>query len=291
MKLPRPFLRAIGMIVLIAVGCLQAAENAVSGSATSVPDRPLQVIELPRQILTFQPSRDDISVGSVEFAVYYWKLKARQFWTSEEQQYLAAIRVNGQPMESAILRLRLKQAGKNQFELPAMKIEFPSRDQGGPLYFAIRPFFNEVTVQQDSLFFAHPDDWGALLTYCTDETDDPSKVNGRIGANRVVTLSEFKARLAKPLVIALKDRPLNAEAGHWPMLNDAYHVLGPDDVRAIEQQLRDRGEKYPISIMAMPDRPVLVGVGDKSFFENSRVYEFVRQGATWQVAAMKPYGG
>lgn len=78
---------------------------------------------------------------------------------------LDAIRVNGATPKSAVLYL--KQLGKNQFELPAAKIEYSSEALGGPLYLSVKAWFNELTNQEDSPCYENVPDRYALLSYCT----------------------------------------------------------------------------------------------------------------------------
>ena len=91
---------------------------------------------------------------------------------------LEAIRVNGTQPTSATLYL--KQTGNNQFELPALKIEFSSEELGGPLYMNLKVWFNELTNQYDSFVYEQLPDRYAIVSYCTNEDDDPSKVNARL---------------------------------------------------------------------------------------------------------------
>ncbi|MDA1051037.1 MAG: hypothetical protein O3C40_11240, partial [Planctomycetota bacterium] len=110
-----------------------------------IANRKMAVIELPGQKLVFKPTRDDITVGCVIFSLYHSN--------PGEPLNLEAIRVNGTQPKTA--RLYLKQTGKNQFELPALKIAFSSEELGGPLYMSLKVWFNELTNQKDGFVYEH----------------------------------------------------------------------------------------------------------------------------------------
>ena len=193
--------------------------------------------------------------------------------------------MNGAQPKTA--RLYLKQVGKNKFELPAVKIEFSSKELGGPLYLTAKVWFNELTNQYDSPFYEHVRDRYALVSYCTKKDDDPSKVNARLGANRVASLKEFRDRLGKPFVIKLNQRPLREEWGRWPMINNSGRELSDADLKAIEQLVRNRGERYVIAISANRRDHGIVLVGDKDVFEGTRLYELARTDGTWRIEKVK----
>jgi hypothetical protein len=193
---------------------------------------------------------------------------------------LGAIRVNGTRPKTPTLYL--KQVGKNRFELPAVKIELSTKELGGPLYLTVKVWFNELTNQYDSPFYEHVPDRYALLSYCTNEDEDPSELNARLGANRVASLEELKERFAKPIVIQLNQRPLREEWGRWPMSNNTGQ-LSDADLAAIEQLVRDRGEQYVISITVRNRDHANVYVGDHDLFEVKRSYEVTRTDRGWRI--------
>jgi hypothetical protein len=270
MKRRRVAVFVICFSALIVAGCAHQPLRPESDDSVS-----WKVVRLPRQTLTFKPTRDDITVGCIIFSMYQSDLgKALN---------LDAVRVNGVRPKST--RLYLRQVGKNQFELPALKIEFYSKESGGPLYLALKAWFNELTNQEDSPYYESdnlPDRY-ALLSYCTDEDDDPSKVNARLGANRAKTLREFKERLAKPFVIRLNQRPLRAGLGHWPIINVRSGELDEADLKTIEQLMRDRGERYVIAISANNQNRALASVGGHDLFEIARQYELERVDGAWRI--------
>jgi hypothetical protein len=260
-------------IALLATACVHQSFGHAPEAETPAQIQLTEVVELPHQTLAFKPTRDDITVGCAIVSLSQSDLgKALP---------LESIRVNGVQPKSA--RLYLKRVGKNRFELPAVKIEFSSKELGGPLYLNIKVWFNELTNQYDSPFYERVPDRYALLSYCTKEDDDPSKVNARLGANRVASLKEFRERLGKPFVIQLNQQPLREEWGRWPMINNAARKLSDADLKAIEQSVRDRGEKYVINISAQDRDHAVVGVGDHDLFEGTRVYELARTDGTWQI--------
>src|SRR5512132_3039188 len=88
-----------------AIGCAGKAQRATT--QPSVRTEPAaRLIELGRQTLNFTPTRDDLTVGCAVLAV-----------VSSHP-----VRVNGVQAKQWNY-LYLKQVGKNQFELPALRIE------------------------------------------------------------------------------------------------------------------------------------------------------------------------
>ncbi len=270
-----PFL-VLSLLALFATGCgHQPSSPPKSEASKPGQNRLTEVIELPQQLLTFEPSRDDITVGCAIFSF-------EQSLVAETN--LDAVRLSGsKPDDDSIY---LKQVGKNQFELPELKLEFSSKELGGPLHLTIKIYFNELTNQYDSQFYEKVPDRYAILTYCTKEDEDPSNVNPRLGANRVKTLKEFKESLAKPFLIKLNKQPLVAEWGHYPSLSVGDR-LNAHEIEAVEQTLRDKGEQNLISISAPDSDHARVFVGDGTYFRAARVYTVVRSGGAWQVESVK----
>jgi hypothetical protein len=279
-EIPSRISACLGILALIATGC--AHQSLHQRSEASTPDRkhPIKVIELPRQTLIFKPTRDDITVGCVILSLYVSNLDA---------VHLEAIRVNGGQPEIPVLFL--KQVGKNRFELPALKIEFSSKELGGPLYMSIKAWFNELTNQGDSFYYENLPDRYALLSYCTKEDDDPSKVNARMGANRVATVKEFKERLARPFVIKLNQRPLREEWGRYPMINNQARQLTEPDLKEVQKLVRDRGEQFVRAISVVDSDHARVAVGDGTFFRDARIYKVVRSDGTWRVESVESING
>jgi hypothetical protein len=268
----------LGMLAPMATGYQPPASPSASApeGGKRVQKRLADVLELPRQTLTFKPSRDDITVGCAIFSFNH---------SSTKEMNLDAVRINGLKPDNNVLYL--KEVGKNKFELPALKIEFSSEELGGPLYLAIKVYFNGLTNRYDSLVYDNVPDRYALLSYCTKEDDDPSKVNDRLGANRARTLKAFKDALAKPFPIKLNQQPLMAEWGRYPMLPPGDR-LSAAEIKAVEQTLRDKGEQYLISI-AVPDSDhARVFVGEGTFFRAARLYTVVRSDGAWRVESVKP---
>jgi hypothetical protein len=317
MRGPTLSVLTLGVLALVATGC---AHFKPQSSGANTPDgKHLTVaMKLPRQTLKFKPTRDDITVGCAILSLYQADMGMAL--------NLDAVRVNGVRPKSD--RLYLKRAGTNQFELPALKIEFSSEEVGGPLYVALKVWFNELTNQEDSPYYesAHVADRYALLSYCTKEDDDPTQVNARMGANRVKTVAEFKERLAQPLVIRLNQQPLRPGLGHWPMINNQRQLratliprrkfcrrevihrrlrggitnlphrrlnnfgahISDTDLKTIEQLVRDRGERHLIAISANGRDRAIVGVGDHDHYEDTRRYDLTRTDGTWRIEKVEP---
>jgi hypothetical protein len=262
---------------LAAAGCgHQSNDRASAGSAAPATShaatRPADVIELPRQILTVKTTRDDITVGAVVFIFYADTLDSGR-------NSLDSVRVNGAtPRRQRIL---LKQVGKDQFELPATKFEFSPTYPGQIFCIAIKAWFNQLTNQEDGGYYKNLPDRYALLSYCAHRAE-PAHENARFTANRVDSLNEFKQALARPFVIRLNDRPLRADSGHWPMINSG-RTLSDADLKAIEQLVRDRGERYLIGISSEGRDSALVGVGDQNVWESVRRYRLARRDGTWRI--------
>jgi hypothetical protein len=156
----------------------------------------ISVIEFPRQTIVFAPTRSDMTVGRVTFAVFFPNREA--------------IRLNGAKPDSTFTYVDLKQLATNRFELAPLKIEFSTNGQSGPLCMSIKAWFNEVSNQYDSLFYQNLDDRYALVSYCT-SSPASSEARSRFKQNRVATVKEFKEILAKPMVMRLKQTPLRKE--------------------------------------------------------------------------------
>jgi hypothetical protein len=273
------------ILVLAFFALLPIAGNAQQPSAwetpTAAPTHALltEVIKLSRQTLRFKPTRDDLSIGSVTFSLLNP--------SGKDGHWLEGVRVNGARPKTPFLNL--KPIGKNEFELPELKIEFSTAALGGPLFLSIKTWFNELTNQQDVPYYQNQlSDRYALLTYCTDENDDPSQENARWGANRVKTLADFKARLTQPLIVALNQKPLPEGGVRWPMMNYAFNVLLSDaDVATILQHLRERGERYLISVTVRTEYEVSVIVGDRDYFDPARTYRFIRANGAWRITTVE----
>ena len=228
------------------------------------------VVDLPRQTLTFKPTRDDLTVGCVVLSLVGTQ----------------PARVNGVETDSRYSYLYLRQAAKNQFELPAMKIEY-SLDGPEPIFcMSVKVWFNEVTNQHDSDLYVNRDDRYSLVSWCTSppELSSDTSYKARFGQNRVQTLEEFKATLAKPFVLRMNQRPLKPEFG-YPMVNNQGSRMSEADVKAVESVVRDRGEQYLIAITVQDSdhAEVTASVGDATRFHGTRQYKQARTGGAWEI--------
>jgi hypothetical protein len=144
----------------------------------------------------------------------------------------------------------LKQVGKNQFELPALRIEFTPEGPETIGCVSVKILFNEVTNQADSDLYEHRDDRYALLSWCTNppELMKDSMYKARFRQNRVQTLGEFKERLAQPVPLRLNQTPLNADWG-YPATTGGGRKLDEAELKAVRQIMRDRGEHYLVAIV------------------------------------------
>jgi hypothetical protein len=263
--------------ILVALGCGAlgcAAENkrtAIrSGAATEPAGR---VIELGRQTLNFTPTRDDLTVGCVLLPV-----------VSSHR-----VRVNGVEAERWNY-IYLKQVGKNQFELPALRIEFAPDGPDTIGCLSVKVWFNEVTYWADSDLYEHRDDRYALLSWCTNppELMKDTSYKSRFAENRVQTLDEFKQRLAKPFPLRMKPTPLQA-AWRYPRTKGGPRELSPAELKAVEQIVRDAGERYLISIVGLDatHAEVEASIGDMTRYHGTRRYKLALEQGLWQVESVR----
>jgi hypothetical protein len=182
-----------------------------------------EAIEFARQTLVFKPTRDDITVGRVVVSVYCAKpdevrvngVKPDPTWNNIHLTQTGEIVVDERhrtPPAGGVawVYIALTQVSTNQFELPPLKVEFPSNTNSGLLCMSIKAWFNEVSNQYDSLFYEKTDDRYALVSYCT-SSPDASEARARFKQNRVATAGEFKQAFSKPFVLKLNQRPLRKE--------------------------------------------------------------------------------
>jgi hypothetical protein len=264
----------IAILVALAGGALgYAAEPKRTATQPSVQIKPAgRVVDLGRQTLTFTPTRDDLTVGCAEVAV-----------VSSHP-----VRVNGVEAKEWNY-IYLKQMGRNQFELPALRIEF-ARD--GPETIgclSVKILLNEVTAQADSDLYEHRDDRYALLSWCTNPPelmkDTPYKA--RFGQNRVQTLDEFKEKLAKPFPLRMKQTPLKADWG-YPATTGGARKLSEAELQAVKQIMRDRGEQYLISIVGgdATHANVEASIGDMTRYQGVRHHQLALKQGVWQVESV-----
>jgi hypothetical protein len=261
------------LLPLLAVGII--AIGCAAGESPQAVDRknPSHAIELPRQTLTFHPTRDDLSVGCVLLSMVGTQ----------------PARVNGVENGSRYAYLCLRQVAKNQFELPAMKIEY-SLDGPEPIFcMSVKVWFNEVTNQHDSDLYVNRDDRYSLVSWCTSppELSSDTSYKARFGENRVQTFDEFKARLAEPFVLRMNQREIKPEFG-YPMINNQGRAMSESDVKAVEQLVRNQGEQYLIAV-SMQDSDhanVTTSIGDATRFQGTRDYKLARSGAGWQIQSV-----
>jgi hypothetical protein len=284
----RPMKRYHVSVLVLGLLALFSTSNAEqplapATEASALPRKNLLgLIELPRQTLNFKPTRDDFTIGSVVLQVIQLEYPPSG---SVRPASPGSVRINGVVPKNHILYL--KQVGKNQFELPELKLEYSNESATGPVYLTIKAWFNEASNQGDVPFYENHADRYALLTYCTNEADDPTVLNARWGANRAVTLQEFRAKLAAPIVIKLNQKPLPTGPA-YPMLNDYLKQLSEVDLRNLHQLARDRGEQYVLTINARDadHANVFASVNDGTQFYGHRIYHAARVDGKWQVESV-----
>jgi len=183
-----------------------------------------RVIELGPQTLTFTPTRDDLTVGCAVLPVVS-SHRVRVYGVEAEQWNY----------------VYLKQVGRNQFEVPALRIEFAPDGPDTIGCLSVKVYFNEVTNQADSDLYEHRDDRYALLSWCTNppELMKETSYKARFAENRVQALSEFRERLAKPLPLRMKLTPLKADWG-YPATTGGARKLSEAELAAVKQIMRDR---------------------------------------------------
>lgn len=151
-----------------------------------------QSIGFEHQTLQFAPNRADLTVGIAWVVVF----APNEDWTVKLP---AAERTNSQNA-GAYKYIELKQTGKNRFELAPMTIE-ARKENSGPVCVSVKVWFSEVTNVHDSHYYMDTGDRQALLSFCT-RWDE--RVGPRHSQSRVVTLQEFRASLAKPIPLNLR---------------------------------------------------------------------------------------
>jgi hypothetical protein len=274
-------IRAILLLpLLLACGCVGPcglafdpfAKPSAPATQPGVGTEPAgRVIKLGRQTLTFAPTRGDLTVRCAVLAV----LSSHP------------VRING--VEARPWNyLYLKQVGKNQFELPALRIEFVPDGPERIGCLSVKIWFNEVTNQADSDLYENRDDRYALLSWFTNPPElmkDPSYM--RSAQNRVQTPSEFSERLSQPFPLRMKQTPLQAEWG-YPATTGGGRVLSEAELKAVKQLMRDRGEQYLISIVGRDatHANVEAGIGDMTRYQGTRRYQLALKQGVWEVESV-----
>lgn len=154
-----------------------------------------EVIAIDSRVLTFAPSRDDMTVGKAVVSIHAPR--------PEE------VRLGGKPLPEAWHVIELERVGPNRFALPPLRLEVPAGYEG-LLCLSVKVWFAEVDNRADSLFYEKTDDRYALVAW-SNRADGPAweRAKARFAQNRVATLDELKERLARPFPIALNRRPLS----------------------------------------------------------------------------------
>jgi hypothetical protein len=176
----------------------------------------------------------------------------------------------------------LRQVAQNEFELPALKIEYSDNEPGAFLCMSVKAWFNEVSNFGDAMLYENLPDRYALLAWCS----SPEQRH-RFDENRVATLSEFKEMLSKPFAIRLNHKPF-PPGSSYPMIHNNVRPPREADVKEVEKLVRDRGEQHllAISVKDSDHADVVVSVGDATRFQGMRVYNIVRKEGAWQIESV-----
>jgi hypothetical protein len=217
---------SLGIVALVAAGCVDQSSHPISPAVASASDqkRLPKVIDFPRRTLIFKPTRDDMTVGKVIFNLYCSNpdevrvngVKPDPTWRQVhltpagdvvvDERGIARDRLGG-----AWMFIALRPISTNQFELAPLKIEFSDGEQSGYLCMSIKLWFNEVGNDHDGQYYEHQADRFDLLSYRTTQVEPPNEVNWQFRENRVATVDEFKEIVSRPFVIRLNQRPLGAK--------------------------------------------------------------------------------
>ena len=260
------------LVALAGEALVCAAEAQRTATQPSAQIKPAgRVIELGRQTLTFVPTRDDLTVRCVTLAVL-------------SSHPVGINGVEARPWNY----LYLKQVGKNQFELPALRIEFAPEGPETIGCLSVKIWFNEVTHQFDSDLYENRDDRYALVSWCTNPPELLKDTSYRRSAhNREQTPGELRERLARPFPLRMKRTPLKAEWG-YPATTGGGRPLSEAEVQAIKQIMRDRGEQYLISIVGRDatHAGVEASIGDMTRYQGTRQYQLALEHGVWQVESV-----
>ncbi len=148
------------------------------------------VIELDSRVLEFAPTRDDLEVSIAQFNLFS----------------SGKLTVNGEEAEHQWKYIDLESVGRNRFRLPALELEF-SEEGRGYLCMSVKVWFDKLPNEIDSPYYQRVDDRYALVSWCTRHAGPDVH---RFSQNRVATLREFEAVLARPFVIPLKRQRIPA---------------------------------------------------------------------------------
>jgi hypothetical protein len=231
-------------------------------------------LDLPREIVTLQPSRDDLTVGAAILLLY----------TSHPQNISIE---TAQPMHGDINFIYLKQIGKNQFELPAITLDLPQNDPKAFLCLSLKLYFNEITNMYDSDIYEKRDDRYSMISY-VQGTPEPVPV-GRFSftQNKVPSLADFESFLSKPIPVRLKSIPLKPEWGRYPILGPPPLRATPAEVDEIQKLATDRSEKFIIAIFFQGATRAQMITGQNSYFRSEHSYMVDKKDNRWQITSVQ----
>jgi len=220
MKLYRAAFLLSGMLALFFTGCAHQLPHPVTGGTSSDQKQWSELVQFPRQALTFKPTRVDFTVGKVILSLYCSEPDAVRVNGVSPDPEWGEVHLVGTSIvvdtrvsvarSNAWMYIQLPEVATNRFELAPLTIEVSS-ERHGFLCMSVKAWFNEVPNEYDGMFYQNLDDRYALISYCTGGSNYPSEVRARFGMNQVATVEEFKETLARPCAIKLNERPIRDE--------------------------------------------------------------------------------
>jgi hypothetical protein len=180
-----------------AASCCSCGDN-VQGAIPDAPSSPGQgTLSLASRVIELATTRSDITVGAAMFT--------SRCGTGTGDEATGSCLLDGAQAEPWTY-LELPSVRPGEFALAEHTLAW---DGSTCACLSLKAFFNEVSFQDDSLYYVNLDDRYALVSYCTAEQCLASPENAaRFSHNRALTIESFDAALSQRFVIELNDRPL-----------------------------------------------------------------------------------
>lgn len=207
--------------VWIAAGALALnfALPAAPQKSGPAKERLVPIFSFPRQTIVFEPTRNDVTVGSAVFSLYFARPADLVINGQEADATWREIRIGpsgniivekrgaNRQSQEAWIYIRLSKAAENRFYFGPLNVELRERSSRALLCMSIKAWFTEIANEHDGPYYERLEDRYALASFCT-STPDQTSVIARFSQSRVATVGEFKETLGRPLVIRLNQRPL-----------------------------------------------------------------------------------